>query len=396
MNPTVIPPIAKSEEPKIKVDRILGVYTKSVPGPTLICIAGMHGNEPAGILAFQRVFNRLNKTGAFISGRLVGLSGNIKALELGQRFIQKDLNREWSTKNILAIKNDHDKRTYVEAQQQRSLYHEIRHFLAERSGPAFFIDLHTTSSESQPYISINDTLRNREMAQQYPLPIVLGLEEHLEGTALSYINELGHIALGFEGGQHDDPAAISNLESVIWLTLLFSGQLSREQLPDLDRHYRLLAKNMLEKRKVFEIRHRHGIDSKDNFSMNEGYINFQHIHKGEVIATDKTGDIKAPETGRIFMPLYQAQGNDGYFIIRQIKWFWLKVSAFLRKTRFHRVLHLLPGVHKYEGLNYTLVVNTRIAMWYVREFFHLMGFRRKRIEGKYTIFLKREFDVREP
>ena len=35
-----------------------------------------------------------------------------------------------------------------------------------------------------------------------------GIEEYLNGPLLSYINELGYVAFGFEGGQHDDISAI--------------------------------------------------------------------------------------------------------------------------------------------------------------------------------------------
>ena len=39
-------------------------------------------------------------------------------------------------------------------------------------------------------------------------PIVLGIEEYLQGPLLSYINTLGYVSLGFESGQHDNKQAI--------------------------------------------------------------------------------------------------------------------------------------------------------------------------------------------
>lgn len=48
-----------------------------------------------------------------------------------------------------------------------------------------------------------------------------------------------------------------------------------------------------------------------------GYTNLHFIKKGEVIAKDKDGEIKAEMEGNIFMPRYQKQGNDGFFIVKK-------------------------------------------------------------------------------
>ena len=39
--------------------RIIGKYTGEDRGPLLICLAGMHGNEPAGIQALELMFKML-------------------------------------------------------------------------------------------------------------------------------------------------------------------------------------------------------------------------------------------------------------------------------------------------------------------------------------------------
>jgi len=394
MKPLIQQPPSLSS--KLKIDRILGSYSKDINGPTLVCICGMHGNEPSGVEAFQHVFDHIRDKNPPFKGSMIGLVGNIPAISKGKRFINMDLNRAWTADRIEKILNNSRQEETVEAREQKDLMQEINRTINNKSGPVYFIDLHTTSSQSQPFISINDTLRNRKFAMKYPLPIVLGIEEYLEGTLLSYINELGHIALGFEAGQHDDPVSIANHEAIIWLMLSFCGCLSNNNDVNVRSSYNILAKNIVHRKKVFEIRHRQAVAINEKFRMNSGYTNFQPIKRNEVLASNISGDIKAKEQGEIFMPLYQAQGEDGFFIIRQIKRFWLTVSEVLRKTRFHRFLHLLPGVGMYRGLKHTLVVNTKIARWYVVEFFHLMGFRKKRRESDLMIFTKRVYDVDEP
>jgi hypothetical protein len=49
-----------------------------------------------------------------------------------------------------------------------------------------------------------------------------------------------------------------------------------------------------------------------------GFINFQAIEKGMVLANENGQSVIAPESGNIFMPLYQDQGADGFFIIERV------------------------------------------------------------------------------
>ena len=63
--------------------RVVGRYTGERPGPKLLCIAGIHGNEPAGVHALHRVFHALAERRIPFQGEFVGLSGNLRALADG-------------------------------------------------------------------------------------------------------------------------------------------------------------------------------------------------------------------------------------------------------------------------------------------------------------------------
>ena len=71
------------------------------------------------------------------------------------------------------------------------------------------------------------------------MPIVLGIEEFLNGPLLSYINEMGYVAFGFEGGQHDSPLAYKNHKSFIYLSLLYAG-CDSESNPSISEHHQWL------------------------------------------------------------------------------------------------------------------------------------------------------------
>jgi succinylglutamate desuccinylase len=135
-----------------------------------------------------------------------------------------------------------------------------------------------------------------------------------------------------------------------------------------------------------EVRYRHALKPTDNFKMHSGYKNFQPVKRGEILASDKTGQIKAKETSLILMPLYQPQGDDGFFLVRHVKSFWLKVSEILRRIDIGAYMHILPGVKKHPKEENSLVINTNVARLFPLQIFHLLGFRRRRwIENRLVV-----------
>ena len=52
--------------------------------------------------------------------------------------------------------------------------------------------------------------------------------------------------------------------------------------------------------------------------MEPGFVNFQAIEKGELLAYQNGQPVKSEWDAFIFMPLYQSQGNDGFFVIQEV------------------------------------------------------------------------------
>ena len=48
--------------------------------------------------------------------------------------------------------------------------------------------------------------------------------------------------------------------------------------------------------------------------------------EGQLLATDKNGEIRAPKDGLVILPLYQGLGNDGFFWGRAVSEARLRVS----------------------------------------------------------------------
>lgn len=366
--------------------RVLGRYDTGRPGPTVVCVGALHGNEPAGLSAISRVLARLRADDVPLRGRILGVTGNRRALAERRRFVDRDLNRRWTPDNIARIAQGAVET--AEDQETRELLAVFLPLL--RHGPVSFIDLHSTSSLSTPFSCMADVLRNRPLALALPIPVVLGLEEVIEGSMLGYLCDLGHVGVAVEGGQHDDPRTIDFHESALLLMLVAAGSLEPRHVPDLAAHRARLAAVNAGMPAVCEIRHRHVVRSEDEpFVMAPGFVNFQIVERGQVVADDRRGPVRAPETGLMMLPRYQGQGDDGFFIARPVTRNALRLSAALRTLRLDVLVPYLPGVSRDPNRADHFIADPAIARVAVKEVFHLFGYRHERAHAEQLVFSRR-------
>ncbi len=380
---------SKALNRSIEIQRVLGKVQGDENGPTVIFIAGMHGNEPSGVFALDLVLKALREESLSVKGTFYAIVGNIKALDEGVRFLTEDLNRIWTTERLANLLGKTATNIGEEFPEQLEIYTLLREILDAGKGPFYFVDLHTTSSKTTPFALVNDTLLNRRFVSQYPVPMILGIEEYLDGPLLSYINELGYIAFGYESGQHEELCSIEYHEAFIYLTLVFTGFLDKDSV-SFDRYYRLLASTSTHTRDTYEIFATHKIAKGEAFKMNPGFDNFEQVHKNQRLATSDQQPVFAENNGRIFMPLYQCHGDDGFFIIRRIPPFFLAFSVVLRKVKLDRLLPLLPGISRHPDKRETLLVDRRVARFFAKQFFHLLGYRSQQLDADHLIIRNRE------
>ena len=369
--------------------RRLGRVSAGSPGPTVVLVGGLHGNEPAGPRAITSVLSQLAAEGRGLRGEVIGLTGNRAALRAGRRYLGRDLNRRWLPKDIQELLAPGSGRREAEDDEQRELLAEIGQLLAPAREPLVFLDLHSTSGAGPPFTCMADVIRNRKVAFALPIPVILGIEEILDGSLLGWLCDLGHVAVAVEGGQSDDPRTVAHHEAAIWLTLLATGALSSLGVPELGVHRARLAAAARGLPAVIEIRHRHLIGPADEFVMVPGFAGFDRIARGQVVAWDRTGAVRAPERGLLLMPRYQGQGEDGYFLARPVSRLWLRISAVLRQLRVDRLTRLLPGVARDPREPDVFLVDPRVARFQVRNVFHLLGFRHERARGEALVFSRR-------
>ncbi|MBA2379164.1 MAG: succinylglutamate desuccinylase/aspartoacylase family protein [Blastocatellia bacterium] len=376
-------------------EHVIARFAGDESGPTLIVFGSLHGNEAAGVAALRRVAAVVEERDLLLRGRVYFLAGNMRAVATGVRFIDADLNRHWSGANV--IRNLPDTAIppqLAEDREQAELLKVLVPLLATARDEVYAIDLHSTSAEGVPFATMGDTLRNRAFAQKFPITVLLGIEEQLEGTLLEYLNNLGVVTLGFEGGQHYADSTVGTHAALVTLALVHSGIASAAELP-VDEAEATLAKATGRKR-IVEVRYRQGIEEGDVFAMRPGFENFDTVKRGLVLATQNGLEVQAPETGLVLMPLYQKLGEDGFFIGREVAPFWIWLSGVLRRLRVGDLMPILPGVRRSEKNADVLEIDTTVARYFPMQIFHLLGFRKLRWTEGQLVVSRRKFDRKGP
>ncbi len=279
-------------------------------GFCLLCIGAMHGNEKAGIEALNLAKSVLQKPN-LNSGRVIGIKGNIKAIEKNQRYIDVDLNRIWTLENIL-----NPNFTIYEHQQLIEIYDYIDDLFFQYGPRLVILDLHTFSSEGGFFGFAAKNKQSFKFLSKIGVPVIKGLSDNLEGTALEFWGNKGLVSFAFEGGNHLSEIAPHNLCTVIFKSAEQLGIIKKELIPEPYKNFKQKIKVKLPH--YLTLTYRHGVKAGDNFKMLEGFTNFQTVQEGQLLAKDKNGNILAPLSGYLLMPLYQPKGEDGFFIAEEL------------------------------------------------------------------------------
>lgn len=296
------------------MDRIIGKYEGNEPGPLLLVTAGVHGNEPSGVKALENIFAELEKAKPHMEGVLLGIRGNSKALEENKRFLDEDLNRTWKKDNLeKAEPSSHEQK------EMREIIRVLQDYSEEKFPERYFVDCHTTSSASLPYISVQEVGRNDPFAHNFPVYIVRGFSDIVDGSIDKYFSNQGLTGFTFEAGQHTSKTAQANHEAIIWLALKEACALDVNGVPCYPECVEIFERHFPNGQKTFKIIYRHGIEDVSEFKMEPGFENFEKIEKDQLLAIQDGKEIRSEWDGRIFMPLYQSQGNDGFFVIKEVE-----------------------------------------------------------------------------
>lgn len=294
----------------MNMKRTIGKYIGNKKGALLQFTVGVHGNEPSGLIALKKVFSELEKEKPEILGGVLGLAGNLAALEKNTRYIDEDLNRTWTKEKLSQTQGD--------VHEIKEMHEILSAMKVGEKGftKRYFIDCHSLSSESLPYLSVEDVGGNKQWSRHFSIYIVIGFSSIVEGSIDGYFSEQGMTGFAIEAGRHDAETTVKNQEAIMWLAIRDVCGLDLEKMGCYPECVEAFDKNPPQK--TFKIIYRHGLEKSDEFKMKPGFKNFQKIEKGEILAEQNGREIISEWEARIFMPLYQPQGSDGFFVIEEI------------------------------------------------------------------------------
>jgi succinylglutamate desuccinylase len=310
-------------------ERIIGRYEGKKGGPLLVVLGGMHGNEPAGIKAIDLMCKMLevepitNPSFEF-EGIFMGLIGNLQAVKANKRFIKKDLNRQWEVNNVNRVMNADISTLEAEDLEMREILDIIHQEIKEsKIEKLVVLDLHTTSSFGGIFTIPSSDPESLRIALELHAPVVKEMIKGIRGTTLHYfIPEnmgLDTVCVTFESGQHDEELSVNRAIAAITNCMRSIEMVQADHVEN--RHDTILIEYSRNLPKVSKLISRYGVTEEDQFRMVNGYKNFQFVKKGELLAEDRKGKIYASHDALILMPLYQKQGEDGFFLIEKIEGF---------------------------------------------------------------------------
>jgi len=327
-----------------QISRILGERSGSEKGPLLLILTQVHGNEPAGYYAVQELFQRIdqeyqNKADFDYRGRIVALRGNLAAIASSQRFINEDFNRIWTDERVKQIQNSPlDQLKSQEERELKGLLETIQALMDQHPDEqVVLLDLHTTTAKGGMFLIPSTDDNSRALGLNIHAPLLHGFLDGLEGTILHYFRQKNFpkhqlTSICFEAGQHDSLSSVGHAVSAIIQCFTAMGGFYAADI-EMKHELRLSEENQ-GLPKEGRLAYCHRIHQGDNFKMRSDkiYRNFDPIYKGELLAEDKNGPIYSPLNGLILMPLYQKQGNDGFFIIEDLDLSAPKLGRKIPKT----------------------------------------------------------------
>lgn len=266
-------------------------FTGDGKGPHLLCLGGIHGNEPCGAIGLERIVEKLQSGALKIKAGTLTIVPRCNEQALAQDIIYIDENLNRCVRKYSAPVNNEQKAA-----------HALTSFI---DACDIMIDLHSTTAPTTPFGFLDtDSGAGRDLAQ------AVGLEKILIGwpaiypddtspTTQTYAEAAGKLALTIECGQHREPEAPLRAEQYVMRALSFLGFLDALPAPSTKTSY-------LKMTGVFF--------QKDKLSFTKPYQSFTPVKAGEPIAANDKGTVlAAPYDGEIIMPRAVAKEGEELF-----------------------------------------------------------------------------------
>lgn len=256
----------------------------SEPGPTSVILVGIHGNEKHGPIAASKVIPTLKVK----RGKVLFVVGNPRALELGVRETDANLNRMFT-----------DDENLTEAQRSSYEYERAQYLRQYIDQADYLMDVHgSRSPKSEPFIIC--TKQAEEVILPLPITrVVSGFDKEV-GATEDYVNARGKIGITIECGYIEDPSCVDVAINCINSFLGAIGHI----------HY-IAPPQEHEYMHMYWLYH----TQTDSFVLTKEFDDFEFVPRGTVIGHDSGEPIAAEKDSYIvFARNQQKVGYEGFLL----------------------------------------------------------------------------------
>lgn len=266
------------------------IIDSGIPGPTVVILGGVHGDETCGVVAIDSLRKlRIKK------GKLILIYGNPLAIERGVRFVDENLNRLFC--------QDHDLSEKVKRSYE---YRRSRQILPYLDTADYVLDLHASfTPASKPFIICEQNAR--EYVQYLPQSLICYGFTRLEpGGSDGYMNRSGKVGICIECGYLKDKGTA---DAATHAANVFLQTVAMVDGPSL----------LLNQSQAYVEAYDLYYTQTDNFRLCRLFADFEPIKQGEIIAYDADVAIESELDQQI---LFATDANrplaEGFLLVRGV------------------------------------------------------------------------------
>lgn len=205
-------------------------FSASAPGPRVAVTALIHGNELCGAWAVSGLLARLDGGRGLQRGQLTLAFCNLSAFDRfdaadphASRFVEEDLNRQWSPDRLASGST-----------LERRRAAELRPWL---EGADCLLDLHSMHEEGSPLLLTGVQARHVDFVRELGVPGTVVIDAgHAEGKRMRDFGPFGSDEGGarsvlIECGFHGDPDSRLVAQDAVYRLLELAGVVDMQDLP---------------------------------------------------------------------------------------------------------------------------------------------------------------------
>lgn len=264
---------------------MIKIFDAKEPGPNLVVMAGVHGDERCGLDAFDDIL----PTFTLLRGRVTFIIGSPEAVRVNRREFEGNLNRMFRPDSEI-----------TKAERYTYEYKRSRELMPILAKADALLDVHSSTTEQTlPFVICEK--QSFEIATKLPTEIVVSGIDALHPTGTdAFVNQSGGLGICIECGNHNDPNATNTAIEAISKFLSYF-KVTIEKSSDFESKQRFVNAEWIYK-------------NKNCFTLSKDFQEFEKIRKGSIIGLDGKDEIKAPYDGVILFPHNRKEKNTEAFI----------------------------------------------------------------------------------